>query len=133
MATRSDVSPRQQALVAALASGLTKTEAAATLGLGQRTVQRYLNRPEVRLALKAAQDDTLAEVARKMNAGGLTALGVLEQVMGDKTMPPTVRVRAALGWLDVAFRAKELYDLAERIASLEERLGVNDATITGTD
>ncbi len=122
MSTRGQLSSRERAVVAALAAGLTKKEAAATVGVRPETVSRYLRDPQVCAAIKEAQDQSLAQITRRMGAGSNTALDVLQAVMADAAMAPAVRVRAALGWLEQAWKARELSELTERVSELERRL-----------
>jgi FixJ family two-component response regulator len=68
MSTNGRLSSRERAVVAALAAGLTKKEAAATIGIRPETVSRYLRDPYVCAALKEAQDQSLAvNVNRKVS------------------------------------------------------------------
>lgn len=115
---------RQRAYVAAIAAGMTPLEAAAALGIGARTARRYGAEPMVRAAITAAQDDALAQVSARMNAGSNAALDVLHALMTDAAAPASVRLRAAQVWLDVAFRARELVDLVARVTDLEQRAAV---------
>ena len=124
MRSNTDLSPRKRAGVAALVSGLSKQEAAATVGVRPQTVSRYMREPLFRAALAEAQDQGLGQVTRRMSAGATTALDVLHQVMKDSAMPSAVRVRAALGWLDHAWKARELNEITERIGELERRVSV---------
>jgi len=124
MTTQGVVSGRKGTFVAALTSGLTQAEAAQAIGVTRRTAQRYMTDPVVRHALSQAQDQALGDVARKMNAGANEMLDVLRAVAQDNTMPPAVRVRAALGWLEVLFKAKELLELTTRVAIIEQRLSM---------
>lgn len=122
MGSKTELSPREQAVVAALAAGLSKQEAAQTVGIRPQTVSRYLRNPLVRVALKDAQSESLGQVTRRMNQGCNRALDILQRVMADGEMPPAVRVRAALGWLEQAWKARELHELSERIGELERRI-----------
>ena len=115
-----DLSARKRAFVAAMAAGLTQTEAAASVGVKDRTARRYMASPLVRAELASAQDGILSQVTLRMGAGSNRALDVLEAVMVDKTMPASVRVRAALGWLEHRWKAQELHVLTQRIEALEE-------------
>lgn len=122
MGAKSELTTRQAAFVAALITGLTQTEAATVIGCGTSTARRYMGLPKVRSALQDAQTNALGDAVRKMNAGARDALDVLREIMQDKAMPPAVRVRAALGWLEAAFKARELLDLTVRLDDLERRL-----------
>ena len=111
---------RHQVAISELLTGATQTDVATTVGVKPRTVRRWLVNPMFAAALRDAQDQALGQAARRMSAGVEDALDVLAAVMNDEKMLPTVRVRAALGWLEHAWRAKELGELTERIAAIEE-------------
>ena len=113
------LSSRKMAAIAALVSGLSKSEVAQTIGIRPETLSRYLQQPAFRLALAQASDQSLAEVSRTMLSGAGQMLGVLREVATDKGMAPAVRVRACLGWLDQMVKVRELTDLAGRIQVLE--------------
>ena len=121
-ASKSKLSTSQRAVIASLVAGQTKQEAARAVGIRPETVSRYLRDPLFRGALSAAQDGTLAQVVARMTEGTNQSLDTLAAVMVDPEMPPAVRVRAALGWLEQAARHRELVDLVERVEQLEERL-----------
>ena len=122
MTTQRVLSGRKARFVGLLASGLTQAEAAQELGITKRTANRYMQDPRVRHALSQAQDLALGDVCRRMSAGASNMLDVLQAVANDSTMPASVRVRAALGWLDVLFKARELLELTARVQAIEERL-----------
>lgn len=123
MSSRGVLSARQRAFVAALVGGLSHADAAATVGVTPRTASRYLQEPAVRAALGQAQTDALRDVTRRMNAGSFEALDVLREVMHDVKVAPGVRVRAALGWLEAGYKARELLSVEERLTALEEAIG----------
>jgi hypothetical protein len=52
---------------------------------------------------------------------------VLLKMMVDATQPGAVRVRAALGVLEVGLRLVSLLSLAERVAALEAAQGADGA------
>jgi transposase-like protein len=120
MTRNNELSPRQRAVVAALASGLDKQGAAAVVGIRPETVSRWLRLAAFRDGLRDAGDETLATVTRRLTGGAGDMLSVLESIAKDKGQPAAVRVRAALGWLERTERAMELHELAERIAELEK-------------
>lgn len=122
MSAEIDLSPRKRAFVAALAGGRSRTQAAKAVGISPRTARRYLADPLVVAALAEAQAETLGDVARRLNAGALMALDVLEAVMADAALSPNVRVRAALGWLAEAWQAREMLDFEARLSRLEAAL-----------
>jgi len=116
------LSTRQSAAIRALVTGATQADAASAAGVTERTIRRYLGEPVFVLALRQAQDVALGGVTRKMASGASDALDVLMVVMADEYVPAAVRVRAALGWLNTLWKARELADLAERITALEREI-----------
>ena len=122
MGSEPKLTARQRAAIAGLSAGLDKQDVAATVGVRPQTISRYMRDPLFVAALREAQGDILGQVTRRMTDGANQALDVLQSVMKDKAMSPSVRVRAALGWLDQAWRARELNDIEERLADLERRV-----------
>lgn len=123
MAPNTDrLTARQRAFVAGLAAGLTPVDAGAAVGVSERTARRYMAEPKVRAAIRQAQDDALGDVTRKLNADSRRMLDVLLSIARDTETAAGVRVSACRAWLDVAFKARELLDLAERMGELERRL-----------
>jgi Flp pilus assembly protein TadB len=122
MATKTGtIRPIQRRFVERLAEGESIAQAGKSVGVSRRTAYRWAGDPRVRVALSALQDAALSDVARRLQAGARTMLDVLERVAADCSEPASVRLRAALGWLDLSFRATELLDLAQRLEELEER------------
>jgi hypothetical protein len=113
---------RQRAFVTAMVAGRVPVDAGVVAGISERTVRRYMALPKVRVAIRQAQDDALGDVVRSLNAGTRPMLAVLLSLAKDRETAPAVRVSAARTWLDIAFRARELLDLVERVNELETRL-----------
>ncbi len=122
MATKTGtIRPIQRRFVERLAEGESIAQAGKSVGVSRRTAYRWAGDPRVRVALSALQDAALSDVARRLQAGARNMLAVLEAVATDTDETAAVRLRAALGWLDLSFRATELLDLAQRLEELEER------------
>lgn len=113
--------PNQRAAIEALTVGKNQTEAAAIAGVQARTVRRWLADPTFVAELHAAQDRALGDVVRRMREGMASALDVIEGLMASDEVKAGVRLRAALGLIDRAFRGAELVELTERVAELEAR------------
>jgi len=125
MTSKTVLSSKQRAALESLATGATQREAAEAAGVKERAVRRYVADPHFVAALRAAQDAALGETVRRMASGTRGALDVLTAIMDDKTIAAGVRLRAADLWLQHTWRARELQDLAERIAAIEGV--INDA------
>jgi hypothetical protein len=117
-------SHHQERAIAALLSTQTIPEAAAASGVSVRTLRRWL-----------AENDgfvTRYRAARRQVVEG--AIGQLQHITSEAVKAlernltcgkPTVEVRAALGILEYAVKAVELYDLEERLSEIERRYEQN--------
>ena len=121
MSSKTVLSTRQRAFIAAIVAGMTHAEAAQTLGVTARTCTRYAGDPLVKAALSEAMDATFGQVTTRMAGGTNEALDVLRGIMKDKTVSASVRVRAAVAWLDAAPKWREAVDLVDRVTALEQR------------
>jgi hypothetical protein len=109
--------------VALLAQGKAKQDVASELGVRPWTLSRWLRSPVFAAAVHQAQDDALASATRKLESDAGDLLNVLRECALDKGVAPGVRVRAVEVWLTALFRAREMFELNERIQKLEERIG----------
>jgi uncharacterized protein YggE len=114
------LTPKQDALIAALLTSPTIQDAARTVGVSETTAHRWLRTDEAFTAvyLKARRQAVGQAIARlqQLSSG---AVAVLAQVASDKQAPASARVAAASKILDTAIRAVELEDLESRITALE--------------
>jgi len=115
------LSTRQRAGIAALLSERTLTDAASKAGVNRHTLTRWLRDTHFRDAVRAAQDAALADAVRRFAGGMGNAQDALQAVMNDAQAPPGVRVRAAQVWLEQECKAREMHELTERIAALEQQ------------
>lgn len=121
------LSHRQRLAIEALVEGQSKSEACVAAGVQPCTLSRWMRDSLFKAALAEAQGEVLGDVSRRMASGACDMLAVLESIAKDKTLQAGVRARAALGWLSQLWKAEELYELAQRVAAIEERLEVADA------
>jgi hypothetical protein len=124
------LSPRQRRAIEALLSGSSKAEAAERAGVRPNAMSKWLRCPAFVEALTQAQESALAAVSAELSGGTSEAMAVLRGIMKDPAMPPTVRARAALGWLDHMWRGSEIAVLAARLADLERRLPADASDVT---
>jgi gamma-glutamyl:cysteine ligase YbdK (ATP-grasp superfamily) len=109
-----------QALAALLTCRDIKT-AAKQAGVGERTLHTWLKEDaEFQAALKAAEAELLDQTVRRLVASSTEAIEVLTSVMNNKRIAAGVRVRASLGLLDQTIKLKQLNDIEQRLAKLEE-------------
>jgi hypothetical protein len=116
-AGRSKLGRKQEAAVAALLSAPTHAAAAAAAGIGETTLQRWLQRPDFQAAYRAAR----RRVVEHAVAGVQQATGEAVQTLRNNLAAerPSDQIRAACAILDYALRGLEVADLVEQVAELE--------------
>jgi hypothetical protein len=107
------------ALVLALACGLSVPQAAKRAGIGQNTAYVRMRNPEFRRDVARAHDDLLSQAVGRLADAAGEAVDVLRA--GLRSESGAARTRAALGILAHMIRGMEAHELARRIAELEER------------
>lgn len=119
---RDDVlTAQQRKAIAALLTAPTIAAAAKAAGVAERTLHRWLSDNEhFRAALDAAEGQVIGGVTRRLIGYADHALTVMVQIMADRSHSPAVRLRAAQGIIDSMLRLRELRNLEERLAKLEE-------------
>jgi hypothetical protein len=114
------INSRKNKALAALISEPTIKGAAEVSGVSERTIYQYLSDAEFKQALTDAESELLSNAQRILIKGQEVALGVLMDVMENST--DNNRRLAAVSWLELTLRLRELVSIEERIKKLEERL-----------
>ena len=110
---------KKEEAIAALLSHRNIEEAARAIGVGYKTLLRWLELPEFRDAYRNARREAVQQaVARLQQATGAAGLTILK-LMTDPNVPAAVRLRAAECVFDHAIKASELEDIEVRVAELE--------------
>ncbi|MCL2071597.1 MAG: phBC6A51 family helix-turn-helix protein [Oscillospiraceae bacterium] len=115
-----NVSPKQSQAVSALISCPTVKQAAAECGISERTIYRWLEKPDFVAALDKARQQVSKRITKAVISRAERAAKVLDEVMSDVEMPPPSRVSAAKCLLDTAFKAIETEEILKRIEALEK-------------
>jgi phage terminase small subunit len=110
---------KQKRGIAALLSEPTQAEAAEAAGVGPRTLTRWLQQPKFKAALQEAETYAINEAIRHLARMQSSAANVIEGILGDEEISPTVRLRAAVSVFDLMIRLKSFNQLEERITTLE--------------
>ena len=113
------LSAKMKAAVPALLASPSVAAAAAACGCSQRTLYRWLTRPDFVEALRAAREEAYAQSVAMLAQRSCEAVTVLAEIMSDAGMPPSVRVSAAGKILELAQRGREIEGLGERVTELE--------------
>lgn len=95
---------RRQNAVPVIVASPTIKAAAATMGVAEKTVYRWLQDPDFKDELQRAQDSMAREAARAVTRAAVGALSVLEGIMSDTDKTPGVRIAAARTILEQAIR-----------------------------
>lgn len=96
--------------------------AAKACSVPPRTAWGWMRRADFRAELDARQGEQLDEAARRLVSRLELSENVFLQVMGDKTQPAGVRVRAASELANLALRLFEARNITARLLALEAQL-----------
>jgi len=111
-------------LLKALAIGATVESAARKADVCERTVYRRLADPEFRKRLSALRAEMVERTAGMLTGGGLSAVKTLVDLQQDAATNAHVRRRAARDVRELGLKYRELAELEQRLALLEERLNL---------
>jgi hypothetical protein len=109
-----------QAIASLVASGDLR-EAAGVAGCSVRTIRRWREDADFSAELTEAERQALRVTARRLAGASEKASDALVKIVSNENIAPGVRVRAALGILDVAIRYAAHVDLEARISALESK------------
>lgn len=115
------ISRRQQEFLCALLESATIKEAAARVGVNERTAYRWRQQPEFVDAYGAAKAVIYQDAITRLQSAAGAAVTTLCNSLADRS--GAVRLRAALGILQLGAELGELADISARLAKLEDRTG----------
>ena len=112
---------QQRAIVALLASPSIEA-AAATVGIGQRSLYRWLKLDQFQQAYRAARKEIVSQAVGKIQNAMTLAVDTLVRIMSDPDGPPSCRVAAAKCVLDLGLIVGQLEEVETRLAAIEKRI-----------
>jgi hypothetical protein len=115
-----DLRPKEAAFLSCLLVEPTIRAAAAKAGLPERSAFRLFQDPDFATAYRLARREAVSHAVARLQQVSGTAVDTLAAVMDDSEAPPSARVTAATKVLEMALKAVELEDLAERVEQLEQ-------------
>jgi hypothetical protein len=121
-------SRNEEAAIAALLSEPTLDRAAQRCGIGAKTLWRWLRQPEFQARHREARRLVFEQAILRLQYIAGEAVDALHKSL--ECPFPAVQVRAALGILDQAVKASELYEMQDRLTKLEQRVGTNPEKTT---
>jgi hypothetical protein len=110
-----------EALAAAVASGQTLRDAAAAIGIGERTATRRMADAAFCRRVAELRADMVRRSLGRMADGMSEAADVLRGLLADG-IPPAVRLGAARSMLELTVKLREAVELEQRLAALEQQL-----------
>ncbi len=114
-------------LLLALACGATVEAAARQCGLSDRTVYRRLQDPEFQKKLENVRADMIQRSAGMLTAAAGEAVRTLLALQKD-SIPAAVRLGAARAVLEVGMKLRQMVELEQRLAELEEMVAAHDVS-----
>lgn len=116
-----ELTPKQQRAVVSLMTRPTIATAAKDCGISSRQLKRWKKEPHFAEALKAAQAEAMASALRMLTTNMASAAVVLQHILATGT--PALKLRAALGLINVLPGLREKVENEERLAALEAAMG----------
>ena len=108
------------ALVLALACGLSAKQAAEQAGVSPATVYRRLQDPAFQARAEELRHEMLTRAAAMLTAAGVESVRTLADLL-KSSYAPAVRLNAARSILDLGVKLRSLVELEGRLLDLEDR------------
>lgn len=115
----------EDALLVALACGATVESAARQCGLSERTIYRRLGESAFQDRLRGVRSDMVGRAAAMLSAAGLESVRTLLELQ-KPTVSAAVRLGAARAVLEIGLKMREVVELEQRMAALEEQLALRE-------
>jgi hypothetical protein len=126
LAAQDKLSPRQEAVIAALLSAGTAEEAARAAGVSPRSLRRWQQLPAFQDAYRKARAAALSEAVRGLEKlVGKATQALARHLDGGNAV---AEVRAAVAVIDRAFKGYSLIEMEERLQRIEARTAEIEAS-----
>lgn len=127
MASNGKLTYKQRKAIAALLSEPTVQRAAEKAGVGERTLHRWLDENlRFQEGLTLAESRAIDKATRRLVILQDEAIQTIEEIMTDDNAPASTRLRAATSVLDYLLKLRELRNVEQRLAALEEAYNAQD-------
>lgn len=115
------LTPKQEALIAALLAGQSITSAAKAVGVHERTARRWVTLPHFKADYREAQARVFDEHIDKLVVGVPAVLAaMLKHIRADVEPTAATQIRSAQVWLEQAVAQRKMAELELKILELEE-------------
>jgi hypothetical protein len=116
---RGKIRRKQEEAIVALLSQPTVEQAARVVGIGTRTLIRWLQLPEFKAAYHKARRDAFGQATSRLQQASGAAVSTILKIMLDKDPPVSSRLRAAESVVVHAAKAIEIEEIEARVSELE--------------
>ena len=113
------LTPKQARAIGYLLSCRTIADAAKKSGVTEKTIFTWMQDKAFRLALQDAERETIDAASRRLMQGQAEALDALASLI-TKSKNESVKRAAAIDWLNLTLKYRDLNDLDRRITELEK-------------
>ena len=120
------LSRKKEQAIAALLAKPSIPEAAKVVGIGERTLWRWLKDDSFKSAYSAARAEIVMLVIAEIQSSLTDAIKTLKEIVLNKEAPSSARVSAAKAMIDIGMKAVFDEDLKQRIEALEDILKNNE-------
>jgi len=118
-ATSEPLTPKQEALIVLLCSGIHIVTAAKNIGIAEKTAHRWLKLPHFQQVYRAAQQSLFNEALQGLQGKIRKAIDTLDRNMDSEDAPASTQVRAAQIVLEQSIAIYKLSELEDKMAALE--------------
>ena len=116
----SKLTPKQEQAILALLANQGVDNAARAVGIGPRTLYRWMNEPLFDKAYRKARRDAFGQGTARLQQAAGAAVSTVLKVMVDQHTQPSTKLRAADLVLTHGAKAIEIEDLEARVSDLEQ-------------
>jgi transposase-like protein len=110
---------KQEQAIHALMTQRTVEEAARSIGIGVKTLYRWMQLPEFQQEYRKARREAFGQATARIQQTSAAAVSLLRSVIADSRAPAASRVRAAVFVMEAAAKTFELEDVEMRLTRLE--------------
>src|ERR1017187_555834 len=114
------IARKQEDANGALLTQPTVAAAAGVVGLGEKTLRRWLQDPGFQAAYREARRAAFGKAIGRVQQAADLAISLLIETMQDPKAPPNIRLRAAEDVWKIAHDTFKTEDLESRLRRLEE-------------
>lgn len=118
--TLQKLTARQQKGLACLLAEPSIEAAAKSAHISRQTIYEWLREPNFKAAYELAQEAVFAEGISTLKASLQEGVTALREALKDKEATPANRIAAATKLIELSLKAREQFELQERLEQLEQ-------------